>query len=154
MPFFPQQYRPTDDVRYIPVINNTAAASTTIVPLASSITAGHIKLYVLPRPAKIMQVQAVTGAGATTNTTLRVSSSIPGSVTALNADMTARGNTTGSLTASAFNNLDITADTVDTEVPPTLPAGTIIGVNLVTGASSTTDLHGFVLRLRYVGPNT
>lgn len=154
MPFFPQQYRPTDDVRYIPTINNTAAAITTIVALPSSVTAGHIKLFVLPAPAKVMQVQAVTGAGATTNTTLRVASSAPGVVTALTADMTGRGTATGSLTASAFNNLDITADSVETDVPPTLPAGTTIGVNVVTGGSSTTELHGFIVRLRYVGPNT
>lgn len=154
MPTFPLQYRPTDYIRYIPTINNTAAAITTIVALPSSVTAGHIKLFVLPAPAKVMQVQAITGAGATTGTTLRVASSAPGVVNALSADMsTARGTATGSLTASAFNNLDITADTVETDVPPTLPAGTTIGVNVVTGAGSTTELHGFVLRLRYVGPN-
>jgi hypothetical protein len=153
MAVFPTQYRPTDDVREIR-FTPAAGTITTIVALPSSVTAGHIKLFTLSQPAKVMQIVAITGAGATTNTTLRAATSGPGVVTALTSDLpTVRGTATGTLTVSAYNSLDLTADTVgDTDVPPTLPAGTTVGVNLITGASSTTELHGFLVRLRYIQP--
>ena len=153
MPVFPIHYRPTDDIREVRVIP-AAGTITTIVALPVSIATGHIKLLTLPQPAKVMQIVAITGAGATTGTTLRAASSAPGVVTALTADLPNARGTAGSLTASAFNNLDLTADTAgDTDVPPTLPAGTTIGVNLVTGGTTTTELHGFLVRLRYIQPN-
>jgi len=153
MPVFPNQYRPTDDIREVRVIP-AAGSITTIVALPVSIAAGHIKLLTLPQPAKVLQIVAITGAGATTGTTLRAASSAPGVVTALTADLPNARGTAGSLTASAFNSLDLTADTVgDTDAPPTLPAGTTIGVNLVTAATTTTELHGFLVRLRYIQPN-
>jgi len=153
MPVFPIHYRPTDDIREVRVIP-AAGTITTIVALPSSVTAGHIKLLTLPQPAKVMQIVAITGAGATTGTTLQAASSAPGVVTALNAALPTGRGTAAGVTASAYNNLDLTADTAnDTEVPPTLPAGTTVGVNLVTGGSTTTELHGFLVRLRYIQPN-
>ena len=143
------QFRPTDIVQFISTQSGATAGGTTTA-LQSSQSTGHIKLFVAPTNIKVLDVQAILGAGATTNTTLR-----PGWDVITTANTSNLSNTLGaassSLTASAANvlNIDVGVAPFDTDLPSTtIPAGSIVGVNIVTGASSTTTINGFLVRYR------
>lgn len=141
------QFRQTDIVQYISC-QSSANAGGTPAALTSSLSAGHIKLFVTPTACKVLEVTAILGTGATTNTTLRPAW---GAVATNNtADLAnTLGTASGSLTAAAANTLNIDCQTAnDTDLPPTIPANSIVGVNVVTGATSTTTILGFVVRYR------
>ena len=142
----PTQFRSTDSVMFVP-FGNTAASITTPVAMQSSQTAGHFKLLVAPTAIKLLDVQVICGAGAVTGTTVRAAYST--TLVAQTSDLTTTLGTATTPVASASTTLLIDAATTgDTDLPPTIPAGAYVGVNLISGGSSGTTIVGFVVRYR------
>lgn len=141
------QFRYVDTILWVPAQSGANAGGATVA-LQSSQATGHVKLFVTSNPVKVLDIQAVIGAGVTTGTTLRPA--FGAYATQSTADLgTTLGAASGTLTASAVTTLNIDCATAgDTELPPTIPAGVAVGVNIVTGVGSTTTINGFLVRYR------
>jgi hypothetical protein len=143
----PIEFRPTDIYQYVPFTPLVAG-----VALASSLSTGHIKVAVFQEPVRVLEMVVVTGAGAVVaGTSFRAAYGTQS--TAVTADL---ANTLGAALAppvvSSNNSLAIdtatTYGSVDTLLPPIVPAGSVIGINIVTPASSTVTVIGVYLRYR------
>ena len=140
------QFRSTDSVMFVP-FGTTAASATTPVAVQSSIAAGHFKLFVAPTSIKLLDVQVICGAGTVNSTTVRAAYST--TLLAQTADLTTTLGAATTPVASTSTTLAIDCATSgDTDLPPTIPAGAFVGVNLVTVASTTTTILGFVIKYR------
>ena len=141
------QFRNVDTVLWVPCQSGTNIAGTAIAIQASQAT-GHVRLFVTSTPVKVLDIQAVMGASATTGTTLRPAYGAYTTLTSVDL-ATTLGAASSSLATSSATALNIDCATSgDTELPPTIPAGTAVGVNVVTGATGTTVIAGFLVRYR------
>jgi hypothetical protein len=142
------EFRSTDIYQYIPFTALQAG-----ITLASSQTTGHIKVAVFQEPVRVLELVVATGAGAVVAaTSFRAAAGLP--TTLVTADL---GTTLGAASlpvVSSNNSLAIdtatTYGSVDTLLPPIVPAGSVIGINIVTPASSTVTVLGCYLRYRPV----
>jgi hypothetical protein len=146
------EFRPTDIYQYIPLSSLLAG---TLIGGSGTLSAGHIKVACFQEPVRVLEMVVVTGAGAVTGCTIRaaygaqsiaVTSDL---TTTLGAALTAAAST---LAASANNSLPIdtatTYGSVDTLLPPVVPPGSVIGINVTTTSTSTAAVVGVYLRYR------
>lgn len=141
------EFRPTDIYQYIPFSSLTAG---TLIGAATTLATGHIKVACFQEPVRVLELVVVTGAGATTGCTIRAAFG-PQSI-AVTSDLTTTLGAAQTPTASANNSLAIdtatTYGSVDTGLPPVVPAGSVIGINVTTTATSTAAMVGVYLRYR------
>tara|TARA_R110000868_G_scaffold409414_1_gene694851 strand:+ start:487 stop:951 length:465 start_codon:yes stop_codon:yes gene_type:complete len=141
------QFRYVDNIVWVPTQSGAAAGGATVA-LQTSQSTGHIKLFVANTPVKVLDIQALVGAGVTTGTTLRPAYGAYTTLSTANLGTTL-GAASATLSASAVTTLNIDCATSgDTELPPTIPAGAAVGVNIVTDATGTTTINGFLVRYR------
>jgi len=141
------EFRPTDIYQYIPLSSLLAG---TLIGGSGTLSTGHIKVAVFQEPVRVLEMVVVTGAGATTGCTIRAAYGTQS--IAVTADLTTTLGAAQTPTASANNSLAIdtatTYGSVDTLLPPVVPAGSVIGINVTTTATSTAAVVGVYLRYR------
>ena len=141
------EFRPTDIYQYIPL---SSLLVGTLIGGSGTLAAGHIKVAVFQEPVRVLEMVVVTGAGATTGCTIRAAYGTQS--IAVTADLTTTLGAAQTPTASANNSLAIdtatTYGSVDTLLPPVVPAGSVIGINVTTTATSTAAVVGVYLRYR------
>jgi hypothetical protein len=143
----PIEFRPTDIYQYIPLSSLLAG---TLIGGSGTLSTGHIKVAVFNEPVRVLEMVVVTGAGATTGCTIRAAYGTQS--IAVTADLTTTLGAAQTPTASANNSLAIdtatTYGSVDTLLPPVVPAGSVIGINVTTTSTSTAAVVGVYLRYR------
>jgi len=141
------EFRPTDIYQYIPLSSLLAG---TLIGGSGTLSTGHIKVAVFQEPVRVLEMVVVTGAGATTGCTIRAAYGAQS--IAVTADLTTTLGAAQTPTASANNSLAIdtatTYGSVDTLLPPVVPAGFVIGINVTTTSTSTAAVVGVYLRYR------
>ena len=148
------EFRPTDIYQYIPFTSGHVTTAGAGIVLVSSMSTGHIKVASFQEPVRVLEMVVVTGVGAVVaNTSFRAAFGTQ--AVAPTADLgTTLGAALAPPVANTNNSLAIdTATTygaVDTGLPPVVPAGSVIGFNVVTPALSTVTVLGVYLRYRPV----
>ena len=142
------EFRSTDIYQYIPFTALQAG-----IALAASQATGHIKVAVFQEPVRVLELVVATGAGAVVAaTSFRAASGLP--TTLVTADLATPLGAASLPVVSSNNSLAIdtatTYGSVDTLLPPIVPAGSVIGINIVTPAGSTVTVLGCYLRYRPV----
>jgi hypothetical protein len=140
------EFRSTDIYQYVPFTALQAG-----IVLASSQTTGHIKVACFQEPVRVLELVVANGSGVVVaGTTFRAA--VGPQTTAVTADLTTTLGAASLPVASSNNSLAIdtatTYGSVDTGIPPVVPAGTAIGINIVTPASSTVSVIGAYIRYR------
>jgi hypothetical protein len=140
------EFRPTDIYQYIPFTALQAG-----IVLASSQATGHIKVACFQEPVRVLELVVANGAGViTSGTTFRAAFGL--ATTTVANDLGTTLGAAATPTLSVNNSLPIdtatTYGSVDTGLPPVVPAGSVIGINIVTPASSTATVLGVYLRYR------
>lgn len=132
------EFRPTDIYQYIPFTPLQAG-----VTLAAS-AAGHIKVATFQEPVRVLELVLVTAAGAgafAATNSARVAFGAQSTAVTAQLGTNLGSAVTGADTFLASSNVNLPVDTattygsVDTGLPPVVPAGNVIGINISVPAS-------------------
>ena len=146
------EFRPTDIYQYIPFTPLQAG-----VTLAAS-AAGHIKVACFQEPVRVLEMVLVTAAGAgafAATNSARVAFGTQATAVTAQLGTNLGSAVTGADTLLASSNVNLPVDTattygsVDTGLPPVVPAGSVIGINIAVPASGNlAAVVGVYLRYR------
>ena len=146
------EFRPTDIYQYIPFTPLQAG-----VTLAAS-AAGHIKVACFQEPVRVLEMVLVTAAGAgafAATNSARVAFGAQSTAVTAQLGTNLGSAVTGADTLLASSNVNLPVDTattygsVDTGLPPVVPAGSVIGINIAVPASGNlAAVVGVYLRYR------
>ena len=146
------EFRPTDIYQYIPFTPLQAG-----VTLAAN-AAGHIKVACFQEPVRVLEMVLVTAAGAGAFANGNSARACFGTqATAVTAQLGTNlgAAVTGADTFLASSNVSLPIDTattygaVDTGLPPVIPAGNVIGINVsIPGSGNLAAVIGVYLRYR------
>jgi hypothetical protein len=122
-------------------------AALTGTATAVSASASGVRVWVTPFPIRLLQMTVYTGAGAITSgsTFTPAYGTSTGGVVALGTTLAATATTPVASTAN-----DIGIDTIDTTttLPPIVPAGSAIGINIPAVTGNATNIIGIGFRYR------
>ena len=146
------EFRPTDIYQYIPFTALQAG-----VTLAAS-AAGHIKVACFQEPVRVLEMVLVTAAGAgafAATNSARVAFGLQSTAVTAQLGTNLGSAVTGADTLLASSNVNLPVDTattygsVDTGLPPVVPAGSVIGINIAVPATGNlAAVVGVYLRYR------
>jgi hypothetical protein len=140
-------FRGTDITTYIPI---TTLAAGIALPLS---TAGGVKVWQAPAACKILAMKVVSGTatvGGVTYTAAYDTASLTGTtVLPTTALSTALATTAVTAVASTVNVCPIDVSALD-NLPPTIPAGSMVGFNIPSTATNASSVCGVQITYRFV----